>query len=168
MPKLHKFNLIQLVQSSDVTCEVCDKTFSSKYVMLAHTKREHQAGGPKEFKCELCDRTFATNTSLRRHARETHGENSFECTFEGCGLFFPVRHSLERHMRHVHNPVKHPCPKCNVSILHLESHLVTVHKMSSADSRTVVQNLTGKSAARTDLPYNRVVRRHVKKSEVLG
>ena len=64
---------------------------------------------------------------------------------------------LRKHLRglalHVHNPVKVQCPKCKLSVVHLDSHLATVHKLSPGDSRTVMDNLTGKSAARTDLPY---------------
>jgi len=95
--------------------------------MRAYAKREHQSKDAKELKCKLCDRTFVTNTNLRRQARETHGENS--------GLFFPVRHSLERHVRHVRHPVKQPCPKCAAMVIYLETHLITVHQLSPADSR---------------------------------
>jgi len=132
-----------------VPCPECDATFSSKYVMKSHFKRTHQV--QKDFKCRRCDRTFVDNTGLRRHCRETHGENSHECS--ECGLFFPVRHSLERHLRNVHNPVKQECPKCGISVVHLSAHLTTVHKMSPGESRGTVEELTGKSAARTDLPY---------------
>ena len=35
-----------------VACDDCGKTFSSKYVMTAHAKREHQS--KKDFKCSAC------------------------------------------------------------------------------------------------------------------
>jgi len=140
-------------QQQPISCADCGLEFSSKYVLESHCKRVHLS--QKEFKCEACGKPFVSRASLRRHEREVHGENSHEC--DECGLFFPVRHSLDRHVRHVHNPTRHNCPYCDTSVVHLSAHFVTAHKMSAEESRHLAEDLSGKSAARTDLPLAKII-----------
>ena len=143
-----------VAEDKSVECADCGQTFSSKYVLRSHVKRVHDVA--KDFQCSSCSKLFVTNTSLRRHVREVHGENSFEC--DDCGLFFPVRHSLERHIRHVHHPTRYPCPYCSTPVVHLAAHFTTAHKMAAEEARTLAEEVSGKSAARTDFPLSRVLK----------
>ena len=84
--------------------------------------------------------------------REVHAENRHECG--ECGHFFPVKASLERHMATVHHPLKLECPFCPVSVVHMSAHLMSTHNMTTVEARHVASELSGKFAARTNLPYD--------------
>ena len=84
--------------------------------------------------------------------REVHAENRFECS--QCGHFFPVKSSLERHLITVHQPKKLECPYCPVQVVHITAHLISAHGIASIEARHLASELSGKFAARTNLPFD--------------
>ena len=140
-------------QNKRVKCSSCDQTFANRYIAKYHHQKVHlklQKG--TTLSCSVCEKKFVGPPSrLARHMREVHAENRFECS--QCGHFFPVRASLERHLATVHHPQKLECPFCPVSVVHMSAHLISTHGMTPIEARHVAAELSGKFAARTNLPY---------------
>ncbi len=128
----------------------CGREFSTAYAAKYHYERCHEGREPPRTKCKQCGKSYP-GPLLARHVREAHSENRFEC--KACGCFFPVRQSLDRHERHVHKGVRHPCPYCEKQVLHLAGHLRAGHGMGPREAKQMEEELTGKSAARTDLQW---------------
>ena len=140
-------------QNKRVKCSSCDQTFANRYIAKYHHQKVHlkQQKGTT-LSCSVCEKKFVGPPSrLARHMREVHAENRFECS--QCGHFFPVRASLERHLATVHHPQKLECPFCPVSVVHMSAHLISTHGMTPIEARHVATELSGKFAARTNIPY---------------
>ena len=141
-------------QTKRVKCHHCPKTFANAYIAKYHVDKVHmKIRGNTTLSCSVCEKKFVGPPSrLSRHMREVHAENRFECSV--CGHFFPVKASLERHMTTVHHPTKYECPFCAVQVVHISAHLITAHGLPSTEARNLSSELSGKSAARTSLPFN--------------
>ena len=135
--------------------EDCEKEFLSAYAAKCHYTRFHreknhddEEANKKKKKCGVCDKSYF---NLRRHEKEVHGENRFECKI--CGNFFPVQYSLDRHVKNVHGAKRIPCPFCEKEVIHLALHLTTGHGMANQEAKQFAEEISGKSAARTDLQF---------------
>ena len=74
------------------TCEVCDKSFSTKAFLKQHRLiYEHL----EVFPCSLCHKTFATAGSLKTHKLVHTGEKLHQCT--SCPKTFSLAHHLRTH-----------------------------------------------------------------------
>ena len=142
-------------QKNRVQCPDCPKTFANPYIAKYHHEKVHlKLKGDNVLSCSVCEKKFVGPPSrLSRHMREVHAENRFECP--ECGHFFPVKASLERHLSTVHHPLKYDCPYCPVQVVHITAHLSTAHGLSKTEARTLSSELSGKSAARTHLPFDK-------------
>lgn len=141
-------------QQKRVPCPHCEKSFANQYIAKSHLERVHlRLRSQKELSCAVCEKKFVGPPSrLARHMREVHAENRFECP--QCGHFFPVKASLERHLATVHHPKKQECPYCPVQVVHLTAHLTSAHGISSVKARDLAFEISGKSSARTNLPFD--------------
>ena len=84
-------------------CEICKKSFSTKYTLNLHVKTIHNE--VKEHKCDLCGKTFGQNGELQFHA--TTGHNSIKP--HQCSSFdkrFGQKSTLEKHNKSVHHVAK--------------------------------------------------------------
>ena len=140
-------------QQKRVRCENCNKTFSNQYIAKYHNEKVHLKLKSKNvLSCSVCEKKFVGPPSrLARHMREVHAENRFECS--QCGHFFPVKSSLERHLMTVHHPKKLECPYCPVQVVHISAHLTSAHGIASVEARNLASEISGKFAARTNLPF---------------
>ncbi|XP_032241855.2 protein suppressor of hairy wing isoform X2 [Nematostella vectensis] len=88
-------------------CSYCNKKFTSKIFLDAHTKR-HEAMVP--YNCSLCEKSFAKKRSLKSHMYSHSTEKAFKC--EVCGKCFKRDSHLHTH-KFIHAEKKpHKCDTC--------------------------------------------------------
>ena len=110
-------------------CQVCDKHYSTKYVLDNHVKSEHM-GMKKSFMCPICGKSFTQKTSYRQHANVHAGIRPYVC--DVCGKSFSYENALKAH-KFIHNEVRQfQCQICDKRFLHKNSLRIhgNVHKES--------------------------------------
>ena len=88
---------------AELGCNLCGKTFTRRFNLLAH-ERSHAQERP--FKCDLCPLAFCRKHDLKRHHRLHTGEAPYKC--EECGKGFMRIESYNRHQKTVDTASK--CP----------------------------------------------------------
>ncbi|KAH3857295.1 hypothetical protein DPMN_099901 [Dreissena polymorpha] len=105
-----------------LVCEICGKTFKSKWGLKLHDKRHRGTG---RFAC--CGKTFYTKQAFNRHRCSIHGvEKPFPC--EQCGKKFSTKDDLNRHVRREVAAKQFTCSICNATLrekIDLQAHLAT-------------------------------------------
>ena len=102
--------------SSDFTCSVCKRQFTSRFTMRRHMQNIHnivdttECNNKNTVECNTCGRKLSCRKHLLRHMRTVHnietddmvrrGNKTLDCTV--CNNKFVNRSSLLRHMRTVH------------------------------------------------------------------
>lgn len=106
-------------------CEICGKSFYSRFGYSSHIKKIHGDGKPncpicgkkvsckkgltihmnthtgeKPFCCEICGRSFTTKDYMKIHIRVHTGESPYKCTI--CPKSFKQKGSLNGHFRTNH------------------------------------------------------------------
>ncbi|XP_031766337.2 zinc finger protein 568-like [Galleria mellonella] len=107
------------------TCRVCDKSFSRRFSLSRHIKKDHLE--ERDVHCSLCSHTCFTSYELKTHMVKKHGERLFECAV--CKKSYASQKSLADHLR-IHNDDKRfACDSCGLSFVqrsglkaHLKSH----------------------------------------------
>mgnify|MGYP001238065357 CR=1 FL=1 len=91
------------VASQSATCELCKRTLSTPYKLVAHkkvcrgTQRVPTTDPPK---CTRCDRILSSKASLERHKLTCRGPSSprpLHC--DECGFKTPRRYVMQRHQQ---------------------------------------------------------------------
>lgn len=119
--------LVSNERDSELECMICNKTFQSRTLMLAHMNGVHtnkrmkcpvdgcekffktnpgvishmQMTHPNELKrCETCNKTFCTDDLLAKHQlrHQRVVKQWFACT--SCDRKLPTKHALRMHMKH--------------------------------------------------------------------
>ena len=104
--KSHEENYIK----PEYECNVCNKSFSTKYVRNYHVKSEH-LGMKKLFLCPTCGKSFTQKNSYIQHANVHMGLKPYQC--EHCGKSFAYEKSLKEH-RFMHDEILHfKCEVCD-------------------------------------------------------
>ncbi|KAM3933050.1 transcription factor IIIA [Leptodactylus fuscus] len=89
---------------SEVTCDVCNRTFKRKTNLKDHKKTHIEERIVYKCPRDNCDRTYTTKFNLQNHILSFHENlHQFVCEHEGCGKTFSMKQSLERHAN-IHNP----------------------------------------------------------------
>ena len=52
-----------------MSCDVCQKSFTSKKYMTKHIKNVHQS---KTYSCDECEKTFSTSWNMTNHRKSAH------------------------------------------------------------------------------------------------
>ena len=135
-------NILEKIKSTDLSCKVCGKQYSTSARMKNHFRKRHlgktkyqcdickryytDAGSLREHarvhdatlnphKCPVCPKTFGTEAKLRQH-QPVHGKPQFACQFEGCDKEFKWPKGKKEHeAKCPHNPnlPKEPPFKCS-------------------------------------------------------
>uniref|UniRef100_I3JR02 C2H2-type domain-containing protein n=2 Tax=Oreochromis TaxID=8139 RepID=I3JR02_ORENI len=148
----------------DLTCTMCDQTFSSQTRLLRHLQT-HSVEGAKlryncrfcdqtfsgrplkprthtfrSYQCDLCSKTYGSLTGLQSH-RATHtAESRFLCS--QCGKRFKTRDGLEGHLRTHTGERPYRCPYCSKDFTALAG--LNVHVRRHTGERPYVCTVCGK------------------------
>ncbi|CAD6995873.1 unnamed protein product [Ceratitis capitata] len=119
-------------------CETCGKTFRRKINMQQHHQRIHLR--QRDFNCELCPKTFYLKCHLRDHMNAHLNIRNHICPT--CGKAFHSSHALMRH-KQIHSEVKrYACKLCEArfhQFVGLNSHMKNKHKFVNDKDEEVAQ-----------------------------
>ncbi|TMS01037.1 Zinc finger protein with KRAB and SCAN domains 8 [Larimichthys crocea] len=93
----------------DLTCTVCDQTFSSQTQLLRHLQVHSVEGADPCYNCRFCDQTFSGVTQLRIHQR-THTFRSYQC--DQCSKTYGSLTGLHSHQASHTTESRFLCPQC--------------------------------------------------------
>ena len=109
---------------TDISCQICDLTWTSEQAMFNHVFYNH--GPQPQSNCPECDSIFVTHKELKKHMQTEHEEKS-PCT--ECGKLLTKQQMKTHVLSHIE--VKEvecsECSKLFKSKFHLESHFMKVH-----------------------------------------
>ena len=88
------------------SCQLCHRSYSTKYNLNKHMKVHDDS---KAFKCDVCLKKFDQKLKLTQHYRTHTGEKPFACQI--CGRKFSQKSSLVQHQG-IHSETK--SFKCSV------------------------------------------------------
>ena len=94
------FKDIKKVQAkTPFTCEICEKTFTTKGYVNKHKMFVHE--NIRDLECQYCQKKFSEKSNLDRHIKCVHqGIKDFEC--EQCQKKFSRKHALKVHIKRFH------------------------------------------------------------------
>ena len=98
-------------------CQICQKAFFRKDILAEHV-RAHDPNDAS-YVCAVCGMTFPRRHSLHVHMRHHEPHTKLSCAV--CQKTYLTRQNLKRH-EETHQEKKQ-CPKCNVFVVHLKSHI---------------------------------------------
>ncbi|EZA53472.1 hypothetical protein X777_06553 [Ooceraea biroi] len=108
-------------------CELCNKRFSRKQVLLVHMRTHGNVGPQNEYVCPMCGKSVSSKTYLAVHLRKHTGEKPHVCDI--CGKGFISQNYLSVHRRTHTGEKPHQCTHCNkrftqrtTLVVHLRGH----------------------------------------------
>lgn len=96
---------------AEMSCDICDKTYISKYHLEKHTLGHYKTHSAQSYKCEECGVCFDTESNLSKH-RKTCGKRPIANRNSGCpqcvkcGVFFAFQSTLQDHQKTCRNEPK--------------------------------------------------------------
>ena len=133
-------------------CQLCRKSFSSKYRLQNHTKTHFIA---KKFKCQFCSYTATQIGRVNAHLKEVHAElKRFQC--KSCRARFKRSDHLQSHILRVHSTKTFTCKLCSKTYSSKRTLMThtTVHTATAVPAKCKMCSQTYSS--------QEVLKRHVK------
>ena len=94
------------VKNSELTCQYCDKSFSSKSYVESHQNIVHFKLNP--YSCHDCGASFLKKSLLKSHIKNTHVNNRdqkyYNC--DSCKIYFIQEKNLKQHVSETHENSK--------------------------------------------------------------
>lgn len=112
-------------------CDVCGKSYSSKYAMLQHRTLHTRE---KPHSCPKCNKSFRLQSSLKNHMFVHQDVKDYIC--DKCGKSFKIPQGLRMHQLRHHEKVDYKCDICNRKFMSFggkKYHILKEHK-EQADS----------------------------------
>ncbi|KAF4522991.1 hypothetical protein B566_EDAN009583 [Ephemera danica] len=112
------------------TCEVCGKSFNSKYGLAVHYEC-HQEDRP--FLCDTCGKSFKSKRKLKIHKCISSLNEALRAdnVCPECGKVYTLRSSLKRHLMRHRGERRYQCEICSKSFFgsaYLKNHMVIHEK----------------------------------------
>jgi len=85
-------------------CAICDLNFKQLSHVHQHTRKVHT--GEKPYRCTLCERRFKQLSHLQQHTRLHTGERPYKCHIPECGRTFIQMSNLQQHLRSHESPAE--------------------------------------------------------------
>ena len=133
---LHEKRIHYQTKYSDVSCDICGKSISSKWPgLLKRHKKTHlnPSERTEEYKCSKCFEVFQSRDKVKQHRKLVHYNAKYKC-FE-CDKLFIFERNLEIHIEKMKNKkhIKkaHKCESCHKSFINtqnLKIHIGHSHK----------------------------------------
>jgi len=96
-----------------VSCDECEKSFTSASTLYHHKRAIHGPGG-KPYACPQCDARFNFNHSLKLHVLKHAGQRPHQCST--CGKSYLTASHLKYHIDAIHSATKRfVCNVCHKS-----------------------------------------------------
>uniref|UniRef100_A0A669E9W3 C2H2-type domain-containing protein n=2 Tax=Oreochromis TaxID=8139 RepID=A0A669E9W3_ORENI len=121
----------------DLTCTMCDQTFSSQTRLLRHLQTHSVEGAKLRYNCRFCDQTFSG-----RPLKPVNPTNSDRFLCSQCGKRFKTRDGLEGHLRTHTGERPYRCPYCSKDFTALAG--LNVHVRRHTGERPYVCTVCGK------------------------
>lgn len=97
-------------------CELCGKTFDTKYAITRHIKTKSCATLSEPISCQDCGKIFKNKKQFMNHYRAVHrpdNEQPYQCSY--CGKGFSQKNAFSEHMN-IHTGAKpHKCSYCGLA-----------------------------------------------------
>lgn len=134
--------------STNFTCDICHKMFSTYYLINDHMKSEHSNKVYKKYTCTKCGKRFEMKKRLERHkilkhreadVNKSKAESKQMCSI--CGRLFSDKSKMIAHEK-THLGIRPSCDICGKQFLHktyLGQHIRSVH----ANVRPFACNIDG-------------------------
>ena len=133
---LHEKRIHYQTKYSDVSCDICGKSISSKWPgLLKRHKKTHlnPSERTEEYKCSKCFEVFQSRDKVKQHRKLVHYNAKYRC-FE-CDKLFIFERNLKIHIEKMKNKkhIKkaHKCESCHKSFFNtqnLKIHIGHSHK----------------------------------------
>ena len=115
-------DLVDPCKSSNLTCGICEKTFSSSNYLQYHINYVHSEN--KVFTCEHCMKNFKAPNHLKLHIKRLHNKNNqYFCN--KCTANFGLQYDMKVHMKTHVKDQQFMCELCDKTLANkrgLEEH----------------------------------------------
>ncbi len=110
----------QMNDPGNITCNICQTTFSDKRKLYFHYKKMH-VKERVQYKCTVCSKIYHAKRLFEIHMRSHTGERPFICSF--CPTSFVTKISLKNHTKlHTENRKNYKCQICDERFNTLAEH----------------------------------------------